>query len=116
MANTRILFPIKYIIDLLSPHPYTLRVFNSLWCVKYYNLSSGDSYRFFYIPHNWQIKDHKNLNICFSVDVNRVLYEASLDIPTLNTKTGQDKVNFMLGTENGNTIPAVFTWDLHMTI
>lgn len=84
--------------------------------VKYYNLSSGDSYRFFYIPHNWQIKDHKNLNICFSVDVNGVLYEASLDIPTLNTKTGEDKVNFMLRTENGNTIPAVFTWELHMTI
>lgn len=85
---------------------------------KNYNLSSSDSYIFFYVPHKWQIEDHKNIKIYFTVNVNGALYEASLDIPTLNTqsKDGKDKVNFMLNAENGNTIPAVFTWDLHMTI
>jgi hypothetical protein len=85
---------------------------------KTYNLSGSNSYRFFYVPHNWQIKDHKNLKIFFTVTVNGVLYETSLDIPTLSTQTedGKDKVNFMLYAENGNPIPAVFTWDLHETI
>ena len=86
--------------------------------IKSYNLSTSDSYRFFYIPHNLQIKDHKNIKIFFTVNVNGSLYEVSMDIPTLNTQSndGKDKVNFMLNTENGNIIPAVFTWDLHETI
>ncbi len=83
-----------------------------------YNLSGSDSYRFFYVPHNLQITDHKNITIFFTVNVNGVIYEASQDIPTLSSKSkdGKDKVNFMLNSDNGNTIPAVFTWDLHMTI
>lgn len=84
--------------------------------IKWYSLSNSDSNRFFYIPHNFQIKDHKNLSIFFTVDVNGVLYKASLDIPTLSTETEINKVKFILSTENGNTIPAVFTWELHMTI
>ena len=86
--------------------------------IKSYDLSRSDSYRFFYIPHNFQVTDHKNIKIYFTVNVNGSSYDASLDIPTLNTqsKDGKDKVKFMLNVEDGNTIPAVFTWDLHMTI
>ena len=86
--------------------------------IRTYNLNNSDSYRFFYIPHGHQIEDHKNIEVFFRVDVDGILYEASFHIPSLNTpeKTGLGKVDFLLKDNQGNAIPAIFTWEFHQTI
>jgi len=76
--------------------------------VKVFNVAPGRS----------RISDHKNVDLSFEVKVSNETYSGELNVRTLNTKSESniDSVDFELETDSGKVLPAMFTFDLHMTI
>ena len=79
-------------------------------------LQSDNSFKIFYVPRSGQIKDHKKVSLYFEVVIDKMFYKKELRIRTLNTKKGcgLECINFYL--TDDYTLPAKFTFDLHITI
>ena len=82
-------------------------------------LKNDANFRFFYVPHTRIIHDHKNVLLYFEILMDDIIYKTELKIRTLNEKRKNtlEWVNFNLTEKiNNNSIPAIFTFDLHISL